>query len=102
RHLDRVAEVGASGGARAAERVAVGTLLAAALLSGAFLSLHRLHHLLHHVLRAAAKRFERLPLLADRALALTFAQRPLRAAHRLAGIAEAFAGLQPHALQSTR
>src|SRR5690606_11813944 len=84
RHLHGIAEIGSRRGAGASQRVAVGALPAAAFLAAAVLALHGLHHLLHHVLRAAPQRFQRLALLADRAFALALAERAFGAAHRLA------------------
>ena len=85
-------------GARPAERVAIGVLLAAAFLAAALVALHGLH-LLHHVLGALAQRLQRPALVADGLVALAFAERLFGIAHGLAGLAKAFVGLHAHAFE---
>src|SRR5438067_491185 len=98
RHLDRAAVVGTLRGARPAKRIAVGILLAPALLAAALVALHGLH-LFHHVLGAAAQRFQRAALVADRLVAFALAKRLLGVAHGFAGFAEALVGLHAHAFE---
>src|SRR5690606_18514852 len=100
RNLDRVAEVGARRGAGAAQRITVGAARALALLAAfALLALHRLLHLVHHVLGATAQRLQGATLLASCTFALTFAECSFGFAHGFTGLAKAFSRFHSHAFQ---